>query len=160
MPTGLLMPVASMSIRLRIGGTQMFDSPGHLHRAVELLDQLRRSSCPGRHSSCGLNWIVVSIISIGAGSVAVSARPDLAEHARDLGHRLDHAVGLLQELAGLGRRQSRQRGRHVEEIALVHRRHELAAELQHRPRGRRQRERGDARASPSASASAARSSGR
>ena len=27
-PTGLLMPVASMSMRLRIGGTQMLDSPG------------------------------------------------------------------------------------------------------------------------------------
>ena len=27
-PTGLLMPVASMSMRLRIGGTQMLDRPG------------------------------------------------------------------------------------------------------------------------------------
>ena len=70
------MPVASMSIRLRIGGTQMFESPGTC--------TVRSSSStslavviPGRHSSRGLNWIVVSIISIGAGSVAVSARPTL-----------------------------------------------------------------------------------
>ena len=49
----------------------------HLHRAVELLDELRPCVMPGRHSSRGLNWIVVSIISIGAGSVAVSARPTL-----------------------------------------------------------------------------------
>ena len=32
---------------------------------------------PGRHSSRGLNWMVVSNISSGAGSVAVSARPAL-----------------------------------------------------------------------------------
>ena len=32
---------------------------------------------PGRHCSRGLNWIVVSNISSGAGSVAVSARPAL-----------------------------------------------------------------------------------
>jgi hypothetical protein len=31
-PTGLLMPVASMSMRLRIGGTQMLDKPGTLTR--------------------------------------------------------------------------------------------------------------------------------
>ena len=43
-PTGLLMPVASMSMRLRIGGTQMFDSPGPSY-AVQLLDEL-----VGRHA--------------------------------------------------------------------------------------------------------------
>jgi hypothetical protein len=32
---------------------------------------------PARHCSRGLNWIVVSNISSGAGSVAVSARPAL-----------------------------------------------------------------------------------
>ena len=32
---------------------------------------------PGRHWSRGLNWITVSNISSGAGSVAVSARPAL-----------------------------------------------------------------------------------
>jgi hypothetical protein len=75
-PTGLLMPVASMSMRLRIGGTQMLARPGTLHDAVQLLDQLVRRHA-GRHSSRGLNWIVVSNISSGAGSVAVSARPAL-----------------------------------------------------------------------------------
>ena len=32
---------------------------------------------PGRHWSRGLNWMVVSNISSGAGSVALSARPAL-----------------------------------------------------------------------------------
>ena len=32
---------------------------------------------PGRHSSRGLSWTVVSSISSGAGSVALSARPTL-----------------------------------------------------------------------------------
>ena len=75
-PTGLLIPVASMSMRLRIGGTQIFESPGTV--------TIRSSSStnlsvviPARHCSRGLNWIVVSNISIGAGSVAVSARPAL-----------------------------------------------------------------------------------
>jgi len=63
-------------MRLRIGGTQMFERPGTL--------TMRSSSStsfsgviPGRHSPCGFNWIVVSNISSGAGSVAVSARPAL-----------------------------------------------------------------------------------
>ena len=75
-PTGLLMPVASMSMRLRIGGTQMFDRPGT--RTVRSSSSTSFSGVmPARHSSRGLNWIVVSNISSGAGSVAVSARPAL-----------------------------------------------------------------------------------
>ena len=75
-PIGLLMPVASMSIRLRIGGTQMFERPGT--RTVRSSSSTSRSIVmPGRHSARGLNRIVVSIISSGAGSVAVSARPTL-----------------------------------------------------------------------------------
>lgn len=75
-PTGLLMPVASMSIRLRIGGTQMLARPGTLTMRSSSSTSL---SCvmPGRHWSLGLNWMVVSNISMGAGSVAVSARPAL-----------------------------------------------------------------------------------
>jgi hypothetical protein len=70
------MPVASMSMRLRIGGTQMFDRPGRLTMRSSSSTSL---SCvmPARHCSRGLNWIVVSNISSGAGSVAVSARPAL-----------------------------------------------------------------------------------
>ena len=75
-PTGLLMPVASMSMRLRIGGTQMLDNPG----TVTILSSSSISLSgvmPARHWLLGLNWMVVSNISIGAGSVAVSARPAL-----------------------------------------------------------------------------------
>ena len=50
MPIGLLMPVASMSMRLRIGGTQTLRQARHLHRAIELLDELAPCVMPGRHS--------------------------------------------------------------------------------------------------------------
>ena len=75
-PTGLLMPVASMSMRLRIGGTQMLESPVTL--TVRSSSSISLSGVmPARHWSRGLNWMVVSNISSGAGSVAVSARPAL-----------------------------------------------------------------------------------
>ena len=78
MPSGLLMPVASMSMRFLIGGTQMFDRPGR--RTVRSSSSMSFSVViPARHSDFGLNWMVVSTISIGAGSVAVSARPILPE---------------------------------------------------------------------------------
>ena len=70
------MPVASMSMRLRIGCTQMLASPGILNaRSISWISwSVVR---PARHWSFGLNWIVVSTISSGAGSVEVSARPIL-----------------------------------------------------------------------------------
>jgi hypothetical protein len=55
---------------------------------------------PDRHWSRGLNWIVVSNISSGAGSGGLGAA-GLAEHAFDLGHGLDQAVGLLEQLLAL-----------------------------------------------------------
>ena len=75
-PTGLLMPVASMSIRLRIGGTNTLARPG-IFSFESSSATILSLVMPGRHSSLGFNWIVVSNISIGAGSVAVSARPAL-----------------------------------------------------------------------------------
>ncbi len=76
MPTGLLMPVASMSMRFRMGGTQTFDSPGTLTTRSSSSTSLS-GVMPARHCVRGLNWMVVSNISRGAGSVAVSARPAL-----------------------------------------------------------------------------------
>ena len=103
-PTGLLMPVASMSMRLRIGGTQMLDKPGTLTMRSSSSTSLS-GVMPGRHCSRGLNWIVVSNISSGAGSVAVSARPALPNTLCDLWHGLDQPVGLLQQLGRLAGRQ-------------------------------------------------------
>ena len=51
--------------------------------------------------SRGLSWIVVSIISSGAGSVAVSARPILPNTRFTSGTVLISAIGLLQELGAL-----------------------------------------------------------
>ena len=92
MPTGLLIPVASMSMRFLIGGTQMLLSPGTLTAASSSSTSLS-GVMPTRHSERGLNWIVVSNISSGAGSVAVSARPAFPEHARHFRNRLDE-IGL------------------------------------------------------------------
>ena len=75
-PTGVLMPVESICRRALIGISQELVSPGNF--TVRSSSALMPSMVmPGRHWSRGLSWMVVSIISIGAGSVAVSARPTL-----------------------------------------------------------------------------------
>ena len=76
MPTGVLIPVANISIRVLIGITQALVTPGSLTKASSSFFKLSVVT-PSRHSSCGFNWIKVSIIVSGAGSVAVSARPTL-----------------------------------------------------------------------------------
>src|SRR3546814_13208122 len=60
---------------------------------------------------------------IGCGFGATS----LAKHAADLGHGFDEPIGLLEQRRCLGSRQARQGGGHVEQIALVHIGHKLAA---------------------------------
>ncbi len=51
-----------------------------------------------------------------------------AEDARHLRHGLDQAVGLLQQLGRLAGRDAGQRRGHIQQIAFIERRHELAAE--------------------------------
>ena len=75
-PIGLLMPVASMSMRFRIGGIQTLVSPGTVTTRSSSAMSASGVS-PARHWSRGLKWMVVSNISIGAGSVADSPRPAL-----------------------------------------------------------------------------------
>ncbi|MNQ99097.1 hypothetical protein D3C85_1148190 [compost metagenome] len=76
MPTGVLMPVANMSMRVLMGGTQALVRPGK--RIRESSSSLSFSGVmPGRHWSRGLSWMLVSIITRSAGSVAESARPAL-----------------------------------------------------------------------------------
>ncbi len=70
------MPVASMSMRVLMGIVQAFVRPGKRMAASMARVRLSRST-PSRHWSSGFKMIVVSIIDIGAGSVAVSARPTL-----------------------------------------------------------------------------------
>ena len=74
MPTGVRMPVASMSMRPLIGIVHALVTPGIL--TAESIAATRRSYVmPGRHWSFGLSVIVVSNMSRPAGSVAVFARP-------------------------------------------------------------------------------------
>ena len=54
---------------------------------------------------------------------------DFSEDVMHFGEALNDLVGLLQNLARFGRRNSRKRRRHVEQIAFVKRRHELGAEV-------------------------------
>ncbi len=69
---------------------------------------------------------MVSTMLSGAGSVARLGSPDLAEHALDLGGSREERV-LARELPlGLLDREPREGGRHVEDVALVQLRHELA----------------------------------
>src|SRR5450759_4236649 len=70
------MPVASMSMRALIGMVQAFDTPGNCS-ALSSLATSFSMVMPGRHSLSGFRLITVSNISVGAGSVAVVARPAL-----------------------------------------------------------------------------------
>jgi hypothetical protein len=70
------MPVDSMSMRALIGMVQEFATPGNCSALSSSAISLSMFM-PGRHSDSGLRLITVSNISVGAGSVAVLARPAL-----------------------------------------------------------------------------------
>ena len=75
-PIGVRMPVASMSMRARMGCVQALETPGNW--SALSISALRLSSVtPSRHSAFGFRLMMVSNISVGAGSVAVWARPAL-----------------------------------------------------------------------------------
>jgi len=102
-PTGVRIPVLSMSMRLRIGWVQAFFHPGswsassmraisssrvdgvwsgHTRRSAEASgagaqEEYQRGRGRRGHCSRGLSRITVSIIASGAGSVGVSALPAL-----------------------------------------------------------------------------------
>ena len=65
-----------MSVRARIGMVQAFDTPGNC-RAASISSFRLSEVTPARHSDFGFRLMMVSNISVGAGSVAVCARPDL-----------------------------------------------------------------------------------
>src|SRR3954453_7281609 len=70
------MPVDSMSIRALIGMVQALDTPGNCNdRSISAMSL--STVIPGRHSFSAFRLITVSNISVGAGSVAVDARPAL-----------------------------------------------------------------------------------
>lgn len=75
-PTGVRMPVESMSMRALIGIVQAFDTPGNCSaRSISAINP--SMVIPARHCSFGLRLTTVSNISVGAGSVDVDARPAL-----------------------------------------------------------------------------------
>jgi hypothetical protein len=76
MPMGVRMPVDSMSVRALIGIVQALATPGNCS-ALSISAISVSVVMPGRHSDCGLRLMTVSNISVGAGSVAVLARPAL-----------------------------------------------------------------------------------
>ena len=151
MPIGVRTPVDSMSMRFLIGIVQMLGMPGKRScasisscssskvmrsGAMRRADRLQRlrpvastSARPCAIRDSGLSSTVVSTIENGAGSVGVSARPALPK-TRSTSGKSQHAVLDLQDALRLGDRHAGQRGRHVEEVALVERRHELRAELE------------------------------
>ena len=76
MPTGVRIPVDSMSIRVRMGMVQALVRPGNWMASLSASTSPSRVM-PGLQSSSGRSMMVVSIMDSGAGSVAVSARPTL-----------------------------------------------------------------------------------
>src|SRR6266568_6182291 len=69
------MPVESMSVRALIGMVQALLTPGSWS-ALSISAISLSVVMLARHSAFGLRLMMVSNISIGAGSVAVAARPD------------------------------------------------------------------------------------
>ena len=63
-------------MRALIGMVQAFDTPGNCSAASISAISLSMVM-PGRHCAFGFRLMTVSNISVGAGSVAVSARPAL-----------------------------------------------------------------------------------
>ena len=66
MPIGVRMPVASMSMRARIGIVQALDTPGNCI-ALSISAMSLSIVMPGRHSLSGFRFTTVSNISSGAG---------------------------------------------------------------------------------------------
>ena len=75
-PIGVRMPVDSMSMRALIGIVQALLTPGK-SSALFMSETSWSTVMPGRHSLSGFRLMTVSNISVGAGSVAVLARPAL-----------------------------------------------------------------------------------
>ncbi len=76
MPTGVLIPVASMSILALMGMVQALVTPGSW--TIALSSRVMSSMVlPLGQVDSGVRVTIVSIIDSGAGSVAVSARPTL-----------------------------------------------------------------------------------
>src|SRR5664280_2538599 len=110
MPTGVRMPVVSMSTRALMGIVHAFEAPGSLSAwsisstncSVEMWSGVNLRNMPFahlgahdeyqvstfRHSVSGLSIMTVSIIENGAGSVDVSARPALPSTVDTSGNRL------------------------------------------------------------------------
>src|SRR4030088_1268623 len=84
---------------------------------------------PARHRFGGLNWMVVSNISSGAGSVAVSARPALPKTRATSGMGLMRRVVCWSSARRLAGGNAGEGRGHIEEIAFVERRHDLAADM-------------------------------
>ena len=119
----------------------------------------RSGASASARASRSRRLMIVSIMSSGEGSVAVSARPALPTTGEDLGERAEHGVARLQVLRRLGHRHARHAGRHVEDAPLVQVGHELAAqagrgEVARRPGCRRRASR-PASAGPSATRASA-----
>src|SRR5229473_809236 len=72
------MPVESMSMRALIGIVQALETPGNW-RDLSISAINWSTVMPGRHSLSGFRLMTVSNISVGAGSVAVDARPALPQ---------------------------------------------------------------------------------
>ncbi len=141
MPTGVRMPgrqhVDAVLDRHRpgvracrgIGARASISSCSSSKRRRGREEPRRRSPIPARPAPLGsVSTTVVSTIESGAGSVGVSARPALPKTRSTSGKLAQDPVLDLQDALRLGHRDARERGRHVEERALVERRHELGAE--------------------------------
>src|SRR5882757_11554160 len=81
------MPVESISMRALIGMVQALETPGNW-RDLSISAISLSTVMPGRHSLSGFKLITVSNISVGAGSVAVDARPALPQNETTSGNDL------------------------------------------------------------------------
>ena len=136
MPTGVLMPVSSMSRRFWIGWVQTLGNPGNWS-AASISPWSASVVSPGRHSSFGFSVIVVLTIPIGELSVEVVARPTVPKTRSTSGNCRSNLSCTWSRPSRLPHRQARRCGRHVEHRAFIERRHELAADREQERQGQR-----------------------
>ena len=116
MPTGVLMPVKSMSSRFADRLRPGVRESRELQRCVHLRLQLARTSSPGRHCSRGLQQRP-SCCTMPIGELSVGRRcrgRRCRTRARLRGTLADQLVLHLEQPRALGDRQPGRRRRHVE----------------------------------------------
>ena len=128
MPTGVFIPVESMSIRVLIGIVHAFVTPGKL---IRLSSSSVSSSIVIPRPPLAFRLQYDGRLKHGERCRIErrSSAANLGESMFDFGHGHDQLIGLLRDSLRLGNGDTRQQRRHIEKITFVEWRDKLRTEL-------------------------------